>query len=457
MTKPSTLKVSVSGVRGVVGDSFTPGLVADFAASFGRYVGGGRVVVGRDTRPTGSMIEKSVIAGLLSVGCQPVLIGIAPTPTVQIMVDKIRANGGIAITASHNPAQWNAMKFIGSSGIFLNNSEAAELLDIYNQPDSEYVLEEEIRYIRNLNNAFDVHKKRIFDNINQELIRGAEFKVTVDCCNGAGALYAQSFLEELGCEVIPLFDESDGVFRRSPEPIESNLEELCKTVKANSCDIGFAMDPDADRITIVDNNGRFIGEQYSVVLAVDHILSEKQNRKADSSSVVVNLATTKAVADVAEKYNSNVIYSKIGEINVTAEMMAKNAIIGGEGGSGGVIWPAVHPCRDTFAGMALMLEMMAMRKQKLSEILNGIPKYFTANRKLTCSAEDALNIVRRLRAEFADQNPKTLDGIRLDWDDRWVLVRASNTEPIIRITAEALSQEDAEKLADEFEGKVLST
>lgn len=451
MTKTSTLKVSVSGVRGVIGDSLTPSLVADFAASFGRYVGGGRVVVGRDTRPTGPMIEKSVIAGLLSVGCQPVLVGVVPTPTIQIVVDKISANGGIAITASHNPVQWNAMKFIGKSGIFLNFNEAAELLDIYNQPDFEFVGEDGIRDIRNLENAFIGHQQRIFANIDVELIRKAKFKVAVDCCNGAGALYSRSFLEELGCEVITLFDEPDGVFRRKPEPIAENLSELCRTVKDNMCDIGFAQDPDADRITVVDNNGAFLGEQYSVVLATEHILSKPDNH---GGTVVVNLATTKAVEDVATKHGGQVFYSKIGEINVTGEMILRNAVIGGEGGSGGVIWPVVHPCRDSFAGMALLLEMMAVRNQKICDILKIIPKYFTANRKISSSAEDALKTIRRLRSDYADLNPKILDGFRLDWDDRWVLIRASNTEPVIRVTAEALSQEKAENLADEFKNNI---
>lgn len=451
MTHKSSLKVSVSGVRGIVGDSLTPGLVADFAASFGRYVGGGRVVVGRDTRTTGQMLEKSVIAGLLSVGCQPVLIGIVPTPTVQIIVDKISANGGIAITASHNPAQWNAMKFIGRSGIFLNFNEAAELLDIYNQPDFEFAAEDEIRDIRYLSNAFTSHQERIFSNINRQMIADAKFKVAVDCCNGAGALYSRSFLENLGCDVVSLFDDADGNFRRNPEPIAENLTALCDLVKNESCNIGFAQDPDGDRLTVVDENGKFIGEQYSVVLAAEHILSRPDCK---GKNVVVNLATTKAIEDIAAKYDSKVFYSKIGEINVINEMIARNAVIGGEGGSGGMIWPAVHPCRDSFAGMALMLELMAFRKQQLSKIMADIPQYFTANRKLPCTAENALRIVRRLRAEFANMNPITLDGLRLDWKDHWVLIRASNTEPVIRITAEALSSVAADRLADDFAVKI---
>ena len=451
MKKTSTLKVSVSGVRGVVGESLTPALVADFAASFGRYVGGGLVVVGRDTRSSGIMMERAVIAGLLSVGCQPLLIGIVPTPTVQVIVDYLNANGGIAITASHNPSQWNALKFVGSCGTFLNSIEATELLDIYNQPENEYVIEDDIREVHYLENAFKIHKDKIFDNIDVDLIKRAKFKVAVDCCNGAGAPFSREFLEELGCEVITLFDDVTIPFQRTPEPIEVNISELKKAVKSEKCDIGFAQDPDADRITIVDNNGEFIGEQYSVVLASDHILSKNNSSESEPASVVANLATTKAIADVAKKYGAKFYFTKIGEINVTADMLKYNAIIGGEGSSGGVIFPAVHPCRDSFVGMALILEMMAMREAKLTSILSEIPKYYTANRKKQSSANNALKIVRFLRNKYSDLNPITLDGIRLDWDDKWVLIRPSNTEPVIRVIAEALSQGKVELLADEFE------
>jgi len=448
MRKVSSLKVGVSGVRGIVGEALTPRLAADFAASFGAYVGGGRVVVGRDTRPTGPMFEDAVVAGLLASGCQPVVLGIVPTPTIQIMVDKTRANGGIAITASHNPESWNALKFIGGSGLFLNHNEAAELLDIYNQPDAECSREEDIRSVRRMDAAFDEHKRRVFEKIDVELVRSAGFAVAVDCCSGAGAPYAAAFLEELGCRVVPLFDNTDGKFARKPEPIPENLSALMEAVVEHSCDIGFAQDPDADRIVVVDETGAPVGEQYSVVLAAEHVLSKTPG------PVVVNLATTKAVDDVAARYGCPVFHSKIGEINVTEEMLARNAVIGGEGGSGGVIWPAVHLCRDSFVGMALILEMLAERKKRLSEVMAGIPKYHTANRKVPRSTVGAIEAVRRLREKHADLNPKTLDGVRMDWPDKWVLVRPSNTEPVVRVTAEALFQDAAEALADEFAAEI---
>ncbi len=442
------LKVSVSGVRGTVGEALTPSLITNFAAAFGEYVGGGRVIVGRDTRPSGPMYERAVVAGLLSVGCQPVLIGVVPTPTVQVMVDEYNANGGIAITASHNPAEWNALKLIGASGIFLNYAEAAELLDIYNQPDRGYVQEEEYRNVRSFENAFDVQKNRIFKQIDIDVIRSAKLKVAVDCCNGAGAPYTRDFLEELGCDVVALFEETGQGFQRKPEPVAENITALRQAVVEHKCDIGFAQDPDADRIVVVGADGIPVGEQYSVVLAAEHILSKTPG------PVVVNVQTTKALTDVAAKYNCEAHLTPVGEINVTSKMLKIGAVIGGEGGSGGVIYPAVHPCRDSFTGMALVLEMMAMRKQSLAEIFEGIPVYKSAGAKVPCSPIRAVEILRELTVKYADANPVTTDGLRLDWDDSWVLIRASNTEPIVRIFAEALDQKRADDLVAQFRKRV---
>ncbi len=438
------LKVSVSGVRGTVGDALTPSLISNFAAAFGEYVGGGRVIVGRDTRPSGPMYERAVVAGLLSVGCQPVLIGVVPTPTVQVMVDEYNANGGIAITASHNPSEWNALKLIGASGIFLNYAEAAELLDVYNQPDRGYVQEEEYRNVRTVENAFNVQRNRIFKQIDLDVIRSAKLKVAVDCCNGAGAPYSRDFLEELGCEVVVLFEETDQGFQRKPEPVAENITALSKAVVEHKCDIGFAQDPDADRIVVVGADGVPVGEQYSVVLATEHVLAKTPG------PVVVNVQTTKALTDVAEKYNCEAYLTPVGEINVTTKMLEIGAVIGGEGGSGGVIYPAVHPCRDSFTGMALVLEMMAMRKQSLAQIFEGIPIYKSAGVKVPCSPVRAVEVLRELTVKYADASPVTTDGLRLDWDDAWVLVRSSNTEPIVRVFAEALEQKRADDLVAQF-------
>ena len=440
------LKISVSGVRGVVGEALTPALASSFAAAFGEYVGKGRVVVGKDTRLTGDMYEKSVIAGLLSVGCQPVLIGVVPTPTVQIMVKNLNATGGIAITASHNPIEWNALKLIGGGGLFLNYNEALELLDVYNQPARAYVGESEYRNIRTLENAFTVHETRVFDNLDVELIKKAKLKVAVDCCNGAGAPYAKSFLEKLGCEVVAIFDEIDGTFHRKPEPIAENLTELSETVVAYGCDIGFALDPDADRIVVIGSDGIAIGEQNSIVLVTEHLLSQSQGE----GKVVVNIQTTKSVGDIAAKYGCECHYTPVGEINVTQQILKLGAVIGGEGGSGGIIFPKVHPGRDSFTGMALILEMMVMRNQSLVEIMKTIPTYENQGFKIPCSGEKAQRLIRHLSRKYVKLNPDTIDGLRINFQTSWILIRSSNTEPIIRLYVEATTIKERDTLANKF-------
>jgi phosphomannomutase len=447
MSRPA-LQVSVSGVRGVVGEALTPSLACDFAAAFGEYVGGGRVIVGRDTRPTGPMFERAVIAGLLSVGCQPVLVGVVPTPTVQIVVDQYSANGGIIITASHNPVEWNALKFIGASGIFLDHTEATELLDVYNQPDRDYVEEDNYRSVKGLASAFRIHQERILAHIDCERIRAARFKVAVDCCNGVGAIYSVPFLRALGCDVVPLFDTANGTFERVPEPIAANLDCLCDAVKANACVLGFAQDPDGDRIALVNSRGEAIGEQYSIVLCAEHVLTRTPG------AVVANVQTTRALEDVAARCDSRVYYSPVGEINVTSMMLAHNAVIGGEGSSGGVIWPAVHPCRDSFTAMALVLEMLAERDQTLDDVLATIPHYHHSSAKVSCSGGRAVDVMRALTERYAATNPVTIDGLRIEQDDGWLLIRPSNTEPVIRVFAEGETQARADELVGELQAQI---
>ncbi len=443
-----TLKVGVSGVRGIVGESLTPLLVSSFASSFGRYVGGGRVVIGRDTRPSGEMLEHAVVAGLLAVGCQPVILGIAPTPTVQLMVEEISANGGIAITASHNPVEWNALKFIGPKGMFLDSHEADELLDIYNQQDLDYAEEQDYRDVRQMPDAFEIHQKKIFKHIDVRAIRARKFKVAVDCCNGVGALFTRPFLEAMGCEVETIFDRPDGVFERTPEPVAENLgalEEFAKTVGA---DIGFAHDPDGDRLAIVDNLGRAIGEQYTLVLAADHVLSE------NPGIVAANIQTTRALEDVAASYGCEVVYTKVGEIYVVEKMVELAAEIGGEGNSGGVIWRRIHPGRDSYVAMALILEMLAVSGQPLDEIVRSLPRYCNRTKKFQCPAFAAREIVRHFCRKYADRNPILLDGLRIRMNKSWILIRPSNTEPVLRLTAESADEKEVSALLEQFSREI---
>ena len=439
----ANLKISISGVRGVIGETLTPKLISSFAASFGQFVGRGTVIVGRDTRPTGAMVEQAVIAGLLSVGCRPVLAGVVSTPTVQVLVDHYRAVGGIAITASHNPMPWNAMKFINGRGMFLNTIEARQVLDIYNQEDYEFVREDLIRTVSELEDPFVEHQHRIFEHIDVEKIRSKNFKVAMDCGNGAGALYAQKFLEELGCEVITIFDETDGQFRRKPEPIPAHLTELEKVVKENGCVIGFAQDPDADRLVLVDDSGTALNENYTLGFTVKHLL------KKSPGAVTINLGTSKMIADLAKEACEDLIFTKIGEINVSTEMLRRGSYIGGEG-NGGVIWPKVRACRDSFTGMALVLELLAETEESSSEIVADLPKYYGATRKISMSSDKVVQVLAKLKDKYSDEQINTLDGVRIDWAEKWVIVRPSNTEPIVRLQAEASTEEELEKLVDQF-------
>jgi len=447
MAWQSTLKVSISGVRGIVGDSLSMTLVSQFAEAFGNYVGRGRVVVGRDTRPTGEMLEHAVVAGLLAVGCEPVMLGIAPTPTLLILVNDLKARGGIAITASHNPIEWNALKFVNRHGLFLDQVEATELLDMYHQSQRGFVEEGDLATVTYRADPFTPHRERIYRAVDQAVIRAARLKVVVDCCNGAGAPYAPDFLRGLGCEVIALHDEVRGVFERGPEPVPAHLGALGEAVRRHGAAVGFALDPDADRLALVGPDGQPLGENYTLVLAVAHALSRQPGL------VATNISTSKAVEDVTRAAGGTLLYTRIGEINVSGELVRRQGLIGGEG-NGGVIWPAVHPCRDSFTAMALVLEMMATRRQGLDAIMATMPHYHSVSLKVACPESEALRVVRELRERYADREPNTLDGIRIDWDDRWVLVRPSNTEPILRIFTEARDPAGAQELADTFQAAV---
>ena len=436
------LKVGVSGVRGVVGDSFTPQVAASFAQAFGTFVGRGAVVVGRDTRPSGMMIERAVVAGLQSVGCKPLLAGIVPTPTALILTRHLGARGGIAITASHNPSPWNALKFIEREGLFLSETRAQELFDVYHQQDFPLVQESDIPSVAIESDPMEEHFQRVLDYVDGERIRKSQFKVAVDCCNGVGALHTVPFLKELlGCKVVPVFDQPSGIFEREPEPLPENLQRLCETVVQEKCAVGFAQDPDGDRLAIVNEKGQPIGEDLTLAFAVQQVLSHHTQ-----GPVAINLITSKSVEYVARQYGSEVVRTKIGEINVCETMLRIGAVVGGEN-IGGVIIPAVHPCRDSYGGMAVVLELLAMSGKTISELRAMIPEYFVVKEKIRIRGEQAPVILRALRSEYAGQKINLLDGVYIEFGESWVHVRRSNTEPVIRITAEAATQDESLSLA----------
>ncbi|MGE4563424.1 MAG: phosphoglucosamine mutase [Victivallaceae bacterium] len=445
---PSLLKFSESGVRGVVGSGLTPHLVTELVAAFGLYQGGGRILIGRDTRPTGEMLEHAVTAGLLAVGCQVIKLGIVPTPTLQLLVRELNAAGGIAITASHNPAQWNALKFVSSGGVFLDQTEAAELFDIYSQGNFAFARESELREVSEFANPFALHAKRIFQAVDTKAIRERRLKVAVDCCNGVGAVHSRGFLEKLGCEVVTVNSEPDGRFRRVPEPLPEHLGALAGLVKREKCDIGFAQDPDGDRLTLVDDTARVLSPQWTVALAFEHIL------EAYPGPVAVNLQTTHLVEKIAGDCGCEVFYSKVGEINVVQKMRECNAAIGGEGNCGGVIWRRIHPCRDSFSGMAILLEMLALSGSRLSDIVDSLPNCCNRSMRFELAPKVARHVVETLCRRYADQGPLTFDGFRLNLPDGWVLVRSSNTEPILRLNVERESEAATESLLKKFAAEI---
>ncbi len=442
------LKIGVSGVRGVVGESLSPILAADFAAAFGEFAGGGRILVGRDTRSSGEMYENAVAAGLLSVGIQPVLTGILPTPSLQVAVRETSASGAIAITASHNGNEWNALKFIGADGLFLNQIANDELLDIYNQPDPNYVPENRIRTEKLMYDAFRMHQEKILRSVNTEAIREKHFRVAVDCCNGVGALYSRQFLEAFGCEVISIFDTCGNGFERPPEPVPANLGALSECVKKHDCAVGFAQDPDGDRISLVSGSGAIPGVQNSAALIAGHLI--RNNR---SGTIVLNIQTTTAIEQIAEEYGVEVLYCPVGEVNVTDAMNASGAFLGIEGSSGGIIYPKISMCRDSYAAMAVVLEMLAQRGMTIDSMLETLPCLSSVSVKVLCpSAQAGVNALREIRSRYQDRNPIVVDGVRIDMGSgAWVLLRRSNTEPVIRILAESSEEATAERLARNFE------
>ena len=445
------LKVGVSGVRGVVGESLTPQIVMSFAQAFGTFVGRGKVVVGRDTRPSGLMFEHAVVAGLQSVGCKPILLGIQPTPTILMQTLALGARGGIAITASHNPGPWNALKFVDRSGMFLNRTRADELFDIYHQQEFPLVAEQDLSVRETMEQPFALHADRVFRYVDRERVRDQTFKVAVDCCHGVGAVHAVPFLQQLGCDVVAMSDKPTGDFSRDPEPRPENIQALCELVRANGCDVGFAQDPDGDRLAIVDERGDAIGEDLSVAFAIRQVLARHAQ-----GPVVINLSASKGIEEMARALGADVERTPTGEINVSEKMVELNAVAGGEH-TGGVIVPAVHPCRDSFTAMALVLELMATEDKTISALCADVPRYALVREKMPIRSDQAPLILRALRRHFEGEKMILLDGVYVDFGDSWIQVRRSYTEPVIRLFAESPDETRSRELLDELKTLIRKT
>jgi phosphomannomutase len=440
------LMVSVSGVRGRVGEALTPEIVAKFAAGFGawarRRAGGGRarIVVGRDSRVSGPMFQPVVISALQSVGCDVILVDMAPTPTIQLAVEHHHAAGGLAITASHNPIEWNALKFIGPSGLFLDGTEAAEMRSVVEGeiPRAQW---DELGSIVEDRGAVGRHIDLVLSLpfIDVEGIRKRKFKVALDCVRGAGGAFMPLLLDRLGCDVTAINLETDGRFPRAPEPVAENLGDLEKLVKDSRAEIGFAVDPDVDRLALVSDEGKAIGEDYTLALAAKVVFRHREG------GIVTNLSTSRIVDDIAREQGRRVIRAPVGEVNVATRMRDEKAPVGGEG-NGGVILSELHLGRDAPLGAALLLQLLLEEQKPLSKIVASYPRYSIVKDKLDRPSAPLDTVYANLKEAFADAEVDTQDGLRLTWADRWVHVRPSGTEPIVRVIAEAPTVDEAESL-----------
>ena len=436
--------VSVSGVRGRVGDGLTPAVISKFAAGFGAWAlgrGGSRtIVVGRDSRVSGPMFLRATIAALQSVGCDVLDVGLAPTPTIQMAVEDAHAAGGLAITASHNPIEWNALKFIGPSGLFLDAEEGSAMRAVV-ETDIAYATWDKLGTVTQDTNAIDRHIQRVLSLhfIQVERIRTRRFKVALDCANGAGGAILPALLERLGCEVTGINLETNGHFPRPPEPIAINLGELERLVLHTGADVGLATDPDVDRLALVSDAGKAIGEDWTLALAARLALRYRKG------PVVANLSTSRIVDDVAAEAGTSVIRAPVGEVNVALRMRSEGAAIGGEG-NGGVILSELHLGRDAPVGVAMLLQMLVEDAEPLSKVIARYPQYRIVKDKLDRPNAPLDTVYSSLRAGFPDAIVDMQDGLRLSWSDRWVHVRPSGTEPIVRVIAEAPSDDEAQDL-----------
>lgn len=439
------LMISVSGIRGIFGSDLTPENLARFTAAYGTWLKGGTVVLGRDSRITGQICEDIVAATLMSVGCDVIKVGIVPTPTVAMGVLKHNAAGGIIISASHNPAQWNALKLLNHRSEFMDGKEGKEMIAIAESGNFAYQTYDSIGTLSTDNELLNYHISKILElpYINPEQIAAKKFSVAIDAVNGAGSYAIPALLEKLGVATIhKIHCTPNGLFPHNPEPLPEHLTEICKLVKETHVDLGIVTDPDADRLALVDNTGKLFGEEYTQASAFDFVLSK------NPGDCATNLSSSRVSDDVAKKYGQTCHRSAVGEINVVKTMQAKHAVIGGEG-NGGVICPELHYGRDALAGVAIVLQLLAENGMSSSEYRATLPDYFMSKNKIQLDdlGKDADEVLEMVTQHYANLNPNTIDGVKIDFKEGWVHLRKSNTEPIIRIYSEGTSPEAAEGFA----------
>lgn len=451
-----TLIKSISGIRGTiggqVGDNLTPLDVVKFSAAYGQWIKTQRnkehykVVVGRDARISGDMVQSLVMQTLSGMGIHVVDLELSTTPTVEMAVTMENADGGIILTASHNPKQWNALKLLNKDGEFLNAEEGLQILNFVEKEDFEFSDVDDLGKITYHNAYIDLHIEEVLnlELVDVDQIKDAKIKVVVDAVNSTGGISIPPLLEMLGVEVVRLYCEPNGHFPHNPEPLAKHLTELSHKVKEENADFGIAVDPDVDRLAFVDEKGEMFGEEYTLVSIADYVLSRKKG------ATVSNLSSSRALRDVTEKHGCEYFASAVGEVNVVAKMKEVNAVIGGEG-NGGIIYPELHYGRDSLVGVALFLSLLSEKQIKVSELRQTYTSYFMAKEKIELTPElnvDAL--LNKIQENYKEEDITTIDGVKIDFETNWVHLRKSNTEPIVRIYTEAKSQKEADALAKRF-------
>ncbi len=442
---------SISGIRGTIGgkkgENFTPQDIVECAAAFGFWAIRGKsnpkIVVGRDARISGEIVSQLVVNTLLSLGIDVIDLGLSTTPTVEIAVPEENAAAGIIITASHNPMQWNALKFINHKGEFISAQDGQEVLDLIESGEIEYAPIEKMGIYCKDNTYIKKHIDKIcrLDLVKTGVVRQKKFKVVVDCINSTGSISIPPLLKKMGCEFVLINENPTGYFNHNPEPLAQNLVELCERVVAENADLGIAVDPDVDRLALVCENGELFNEEYTLVAIADYILGQTPG------NTVSNLSSTRALRDVTEKHGMEYHASAVGEVNVVSKMKATNAIIGGEG-NGGVILPELHYGRDALVGIALFLSHLALSEKATSELKASYPQYTISKNKIQLTPDINVDLLlQKLKERYAEDDINTIDGLKINYNQSWVHLRKSNTEPIIRIYSEAATADEANNLA----------
>ena len=437
------LKIGITGVRGIVGETFTPELAVEFAQAFGTYLDGGRILVCRDTRPSGPMIRSAVLAGLLAAGCEIVDLGVCPTPSMQLAVKWLKADGGIAITAGHNPWRWNALKFVRGDGLYLNPQQAEELLDIFHQGEFLKASWEGIRASVSHDDPIPKHIETLQKSFAVDAIRRRRLVVAVDCCNGACSLLSPRWLEVLGCEVLALNNDPTAPFPHAPEPKPTTMAQLCALVKAGRADIGFAHDADGERLGLVTDLGEPLSEEMTLALAADIRLRKQPG------TIVTNVSTTQAIDSIASQHGGNVVRTPVGQAFISEGLLEHNGVLGGEG-SGGITVPEVHLTHDSAAAIGLILEHLAQTEERISDMVQHLPRLATLKHDVAVEPHRLYSVLQEFRAVLEEEGLAfdSTDGLKVTLPDGWTHVRASNTESIIRIIVEAKEKTKAAELLD---------